>query len=70
MPSFNPFSSVMRRHGRSLFDIRLDQDFVVFRGSDHESAGQVLKGVVVLRLAEALRIEDITLRLTGTRRMS
>ncbi|KAK3186277.1 hypothetical protein K4F52_005041 [Lecanicillium sp. MT-2017a] len=70
MPSFNPFSSVTGRHSYSLFDIRLEQDFIVFRGSDHESAGQILKGVIVLCLGQPLRIEDIHLRLTGTHRIS
>ncbi|KAM3467342.1 hypothetical protein MY5147_008821 [Beauveria neobassiana] len=70
MPTFNPFSSVTGRNSYSLFDIRLDQDFIVFRGNDHESAGQLLKGVVVLCLSQPLRIEDIHLRLTGTHRVS
>ncbi|OAR02837.1 hypothetical protein LLEC1_06195 [Akanthomyces lecanii] len=70
MPTFNPFSSVTGRNSYSLFDIRLDQDFIVFRGNDHESAGQLLKGVVVLCLSQPLRMEDIHLRLTGTHRVS
>lgn len=48
----------------------LDQDFIVFRGNDYESAGQLLKGVVVLCLPAALRIEDVRLRLVGTLRLS
>ncbi|PFH60597.1 hypothetical protein XA68_10698 [Ophiocordyceps unilateralis] len=70
MPSFNPFSSVTGRNSYSLFDIRLDQDFIVFRGNDHESSGQLLKGVVVLCLSTLLRIEDVRLRLTGTLRLA
>ncbi|KAI0514954.1 arrestin [Xylaria bambusicola] len=64
MPSFNPFGA----HGNrscSLFQIRLDNDFVVFRGSEHEASGQLLKGVVVLCLRESLKVEDVHLRLTG-----
>ncbi len=49
---------------------RLDQDFIVFRGNDHESSGQLLKGVVVLCLSSSLRVEDIRLRLTGTQRLA
>lgn len=49
---------------------RLDQDFIVFRGNDHESSGQLLKGVVVLCLSSPLRIEDIHLRLVGTLSLS
>ncbi|KAG5923821.1 hypothetical protein E4U61_002509 [Claviceps capensis] len=67
---FKPFASVTGRNSYSLFDIRLDQDFIVFRGNDHESSGQLLKGVVVLCLSSPLRIEDIHLRLVGTLRLS
>ncbi|MBE3044416.1 hypothetical protein IMZ48_17980 [Candidatus Bathyarchaeota archaeon] len=49
---------------------RLDNDFLVFRGNQHESAGQTLKGHVVLCLSSALKIEEIHLRLTGTLRLS
>jgi hypothetical protein len=70
MPSFNPFSTVTGRNTYSLFDIRLDNDFIVFRGSEHESSGQLLKGVVVLCLSSSLRIDDIHLRLVGTLRIS
>ncbi|KAF7552143.1 hypothetical protein G7046_g7504 [Stylonectria norvegica] len=70
MPSFKPFSSVTGRNSYSLFDIRLDNDFIVFRGNDHESSGQLLKGVVVLCLPTSLRMEDVRLRLIGTLRLS
>ncbi|KAI0459085.1 arrestin [Xylaria acuta] len=61
---FNPFASVGGRHC-SLFEIRLDNDFIVLRGNEHEASGQLLKGVVVLCLREQLKVEDIHLRLTG-----
>ncbi|TRX95579.1 hypothetical protein FHL15_003537 [Xylaria flabelliformis] len=61
---FNPFASATGRHC-SLFEIRLDNDFIVLRGNDHEASGQPLKGVVVLCLRESLKVEDIHLRLTG-----
>lgn len=48
---------------------RLENDFIVFRGTDHESSGQLLKGVIVLCLSAPLRMEDIRLRLTGTLRL-
>jgi hypothetical protein len=70
MPSFNPFSAVTGRGAASLFDIRLENDFIVFRGSEHESAGQQIKGVVVLCLPSQLKMEDVRLRLTGTLRMN
>jgi arrestin-related trafficking adapter 4/5/7 len=44
---------------------RLDNDFIVFRGNEHESSGQLLKGTLVLCLPAALKVEDIHLRLTG-----
>ncbi|KAH0492699.1 hypothetical protein TgHK011_007640 [Trichoderma gracile] len=69
MPSFKPFSSVTGRHSYSLFDIRLEEDFIVFRGNEQESSGQLLKGVVVLCLSSPLRMEDIHLRLIGTLRL-
>lgn len=48
----------------------LDNDFIVFRGGDHEASGQLLKGVVVLCLKEPLKVEDVHLRLTGTSRIA
>jgi len=64
MPSFLSFGTAKSPH--TLFEIRLENDFIVFRGSQHESAGQLLKGTLVLCLAHPLKIEDIHLRLTGT----
>lgn len=61
------------KSGRSavtLFEIRLENDFIVFRGSEHESAGQLLKGTVVLCLSNALKLDEVHLRLTGTLRLS
>jgi hypothetical protein len=52
----------------SLFEIRLDNDFVVFRGNEEESAGQTVRGAVVLCLSGPLRVEDIRVRLEGTLR--
>jgi hypothetical protein len=64
MRSFNPFTSVSGRY--ALFEIRLDNDFIVFRGNEHEAAGQLLKGTVVLCLTSPLKVENIHLKLTGT----
>ena len=49
---------------------RLENDFIVFRGNEQESAGQILKGTVVLCLPSALKVEDIHLQLSGTLRLS
>jgi hypothetical protein len=64
MRSFNPFTSVNGRY--SLFEIRLENDFIVFRGNEHEASGQLLKGTLVLCLASSLKLEDIHLKLIGT----
>ncbi|KAG7286103.1 hypothetical protein NEMBOFW57_008406 [Staphylotrichum longicolle] len=64
MRSFNPFTSAAGRC--TLFEIRLENDFIVFRGNDHEASGQLLKGTLVLCLSSALRVEDIHLKLMGT----
>lgn len=69
MPSFNPLANVTGRNAFTLFEIRLDSDFIVFRGNDHESSGQLLKGTLVLCLPTPLRVEDVHLRLIGTERL-
>jgi hypothetical protein len=45
---------------------RLENDFIVFRGNEHEASGQLLKGTLVLCLASSLKLEDIHLKLIGT----
>ncbi|ROT36277.1 hypothetical protein SODALDRAFT_335353 [Sodiomyces alkalinus F11] len=70
MLSFKPFSNVAGRNSASLFQVRLDKDFIVFRGSEAESAGQTLKGSVVLCLSSPLKVEAVHLRLTGNLRFS
>ncbi|KAL2018274.1 hypothetical protein VTK56DRAFT_1028 [Thermocarpiscus australiensis] len=66
MPSFNPFTSVSGKSACTLFEIRLENDFIVFRGDDHEASGQLLKGTVVLCLSAPLKIDNVHLKLTGT----
>ncbi|KAG9254695.1 uncharacterized protein F5Z01DRAFT_621471 [Emericellopsis atlantica] len=70
MPSFNPFSSMSGRGAAALFDVRLENDFIVFRGGEEESNGQIVKGTVVLCLTTPLKMEDVRLRLTGTMHMN
>ena len=43
----------------------LDSDVIVLRGVESEAASQILKGVVVLCLPSALKVEDVHLRMTG-----
>ncbi|KKA26405.1 hypothetical protein TD95_001402 [Thielaviopsis punctulata] len=63
-----PFTS--KKSTVTLFQIRLENDFIVFRGSEHESSGQMLKGYVVLCLSAPLRVDDVHLDLSGTLRFS
>ncbi|CAK7246354.1 MAG: hypothetical protein STHCBS139747_007981 [Sporothrix thermara] len=67
---FNPFTSVTGRNALTLFDIRLENDFIVFRGNEHEASGQLLKGVLAICVPSATKIEDIHMRLTGTQRLA
>ncbi|KAM7207440.1 Arrestin (or S-antigen), N-terminal domain containing protein [Naviculisporaceae sp. PSN 640] len=64
------FSKITLSKAPALFDIRLDNDFIVYRGSEHESSCQLLKGTVVLCLVQPLKVEDIVLRLTGDLRLN
>ncbi|KAJ5984072.1 HECT-type ubiquitin ligase-interacting protein creD [Penicillium waksmanii] len=51
------------------FDIRLNDDYIVFRGNEHESASAHLKGTLVLCLSEPLAIKHLRLHLTGMSRV-
>ncbi|KAJ6028569.1 HECT-type ubiquitin ligase-interacting protein creD [Penicillium herquei] len=51
------------------FDIRLNDDYVVFRGGEHEAASVNLQGTLVLCLSEPLAIKHIRLELTGMSRV-
>ncbi|KAL2012256.1 hypothetical protein VTN00DRAFT_4974 [Thermoascus crustaceus] len=51
------------------FDIRLDEDYIVFRGNEHEAASAHLRGTVVLCLSEPLTIKHLKLHLTGMSRV-
>lgn len=44
---------------------RLESDIITLRGSETEAASQLLRGVVVLCLPAALRVEDVHLRMVG-----
>ncbi|OJJ45442.1 hypothetical protein ASPZODRAFT_134098 [Penicilliopsis zonata CBS 506.65] len=51
------------------FDIRLDEDYIVFRGTEHEAASAHLKGTLVLCLTEPLHVKHLKLHLTGMSRV-
>lgn len=52
------------------FDIRLHNDYIVFRGNEDESASAQLAGSVVLCLTEPLNISHVQLTLSGIVHMS
>jgi hypothetical protein len=47
----------------------LNDDYIVFRGNEHEAASAHLKGTLVLCLSEPLAIKHIRLQLTGMSRV-
>ncbi|KAE8372761.1 putative HECT-type ubiquitin ligase-interacting protein cred [Aspergillus bertholletiae] len=51
------------------FDIRLDEDYIVFRGGEQEAASAHLSGKLLLCLSEPLSIKHIRLHLTGISRV-
>ncbi|KIW14414.1 hypothetical protein PV08_07197 [Exophiala spinifera] len=52
------------------FDIRLDSDYIVFRGGEDEAASAQLSGNVVLCLTEPMNISHVDLTLSGILHMS
>lgn len=53
-----------------LFDIRLDNDYIVFRGSEDEAGSARLSGELALCLTDVMTITGITLTLSGIVHMS
>ncbi|KAL4892786.1 hypothetical protein BDV59DRAFT_208186 [Aspergillus ambiguus] len=51
------------------FDIRLDEDYIVFRGGEQEAASAHLSGKLILCLSEPLSMKHIRLHLTGISRV-
>ncbi|KAJ5956060.1 hypothetical protein N7501_010339 [Penicillium viridicatum] len=51
------------------FDIRLNDEYIVFRGGEHEAASAHLRGTLILCLSEPLTIKHIRLQLTGMSRV-
>jgi len=52
------------------FDVRLDNDYIVFRGSEDEAASAQLSGNVVLCLTEPMTVSHVNLTLSGILHMS
>ena len=53
-----------------LFEIRLDNDYIVLRGGEDEAGSAQLAGQLVLALTEPLTTTGINLTLSGTVHMS
>ncbi|KAL2789093.1 hypothetical protein BJX66DRAFT_239754 [Aspergillus keveii] len=51
------------------FDIRLDEDYIVFRGGEQEAASAHLSGKLILCLSEPISHKHIRLHLTGISRV-
>lgn len=66
MGLFRNFSSSNLSSAAPLFEIRVENDIIVFRGSESEASSQILKGMVVLCLRESIKVQEIHLKLTGT----
>lgn len=49
--------------------VRLDEDYIVFRGGEHEAASAHLTGRLLLCLSEPLNIKHLRLHLTGISRV-
>ncbi|KAJ5380837.1 HECT-type ubiquitin ligase-interacting protein creD [Penicillium cataractarum] len=63
------FSGAGSASNAKYFDIRLNDEYIVFRGGEHEAASAHLKGTLVLCLSEPLTIKHIRLQLTGMSRV-
>ncbi|EPS33965.1 putative HECT-type ubiquitin ligase-interacting protein creD [Penicillium oxalicum] len=63
------FSGTGSASHAKYFDIRLKDEYIVFRGGEHEAASAHLKGTLVLCLSEPLTIKHIRLHLTGMSRV-
>ncbi|QQK42501.1 HECT-type ubiquitin ligase-interacting protein creD [Penicillium digitatum] len=63
------FSSSGSASSAKYFDIRLNDEYIVFRGGEHEAASAHLRGTLILCLSEPLTIKHIRLQLTGMSRV-
>ena len=53
----------------ALTGCRLNEDYIVFRGGEHEAASAHLRGTLILCLSEPLTIKHLRLELTGMSRV-
>jgi hypothetical protein len=52
-----------------VFLLRLDENYIVFRGNEHESASAHLTGTLVFCITEPLTIKHVRLTLSGISRI-
>ena len=52
-----------------MFLFRLDENYIVFRGNEHESASAHLTGTLVFCITEPLTIKHVRLTLSGISRI-
>ncbi|KAL2825880.1 HECT-type ubiquitin ligase-interacting protein cred [Aspergillus pseudoustus] len=67
--ALNFFSGGGSASHAKYFDIRLDEDYIVFRGGEQEAASAHLSGKLILCVSEAISIKHIQLHLTGISRV-
>ncbi|KIM98446.1 hypothetical protein OIDMADRAFT_128584 [Oidiodendron maius Zn] len=65
MRSIGSFGLVVGRADSIIFEIRLDNEVIVLRGTESEASSQLLKGVLVLSLPASLKVQGIYLKMTG-----
>src|SRR5271156_5089842 len=58
------------RDANLQFLLRLDENYIVFRGNEHESASAHLTGTLVFCVTEPLAIKHVRLTLSGLSRIS
>lgn len=63
------YLSMAQETDEFLASIRLEDEYIVFRGNDYEAASAHLGGTLVLCLSEPLTIKNIKLHLTGMSRV-
>jgi hypothetical protein len=57
------------RDANLQFLLRLDENYIVFRGNEHESASAHLTGTLVFCVTEPLTIKHVRLTLSGISRI-
>lgn len=70
MPGFKSLTHITGKPVATLFEIRLESDTIVLRGTEEEASSRLLRGVVVLCLPQSLKIENVHLKVIGVSRVA